>query len=247
MIRVELTRPWLLAAIVPAVAVLAYYFYRSLSDFPRRQRWVSLATRACIVLLVVLALAGLTLLHTTEEKYFILAVDQSTSIGDNAVKAAEDFLKDAMRHSGNHQLAYLPFARTSGKVQYQKVEFGERQSILGPPSTASREAPPANVGGRETSTASTDAANNDARDGTDLAAAIETAARYMPPGYVPQIVILSDGNETAGDALAAASRSKVPVSTVALPARVEPEVQVSSVGVPAEVRQTAERRIVPCR
>ena len=59
----------------------------------------------------------------------------------------------------------------------------------------------------------------------------------MPPGYLPHLVLLSDGNETSGDSLAAASRSRVPISTVPLPTRSEPEVQISEVLVPAEVRE----------
>jgi uncharacterized membrane protein len=75
------------------------------------------------------------------------------------------------------------------------------------------------------------------RDGTNLAAAIEAAAGYIPPGYVPQLVLLTDGNQTEGDAIAAALRCRVPVSTIPLPPRADPEVQVSEVSVPAEVRE----------
>ena len=35
-------------------------------------------------------------------------------------------------------------------------------------------------------------------EGTNIEAAIETAAALLPPGYVPSIVLVSDGNETAG-------------------------------------------------
>src|SRR5688572_30426089 len=79
MIGLELTRPWMLLALLVAAPALAYYFVHSLSDFPRPQRIVSLATRLCIVLLLILALAGLTLLHSTDEKFVIFVVDQSTS------------------------------------------------------------------------------------------------------------------------------------------------------------------------
>ncbi len=73
--------------------------------------------------------------------------------------------------------------------------------------------------------------------GTDIAAALEVAAAAVPPGYVPRIVVLSDGNQTAGDAVRAALRGGVPVSAVPLAARTDPEVQVSNVGVPAQVRE----------
>jgi Ca-activated chloride channel homolog len=73
--------------------------------------------------------------------------------------------------------------------------------------------------------------------GTDLAAAIEAAAGAIPPSYVPHIVLLSDGNQTSGDALKAALRAGIPVSVVPLKTREDPEVQVSAVEVPAQVRE----------
>ncbi|HLQ45191.1 MAG TPA: VWA domain-containing protein, partial [Planctomycetaceae bacterium] len=83
------------------------------------------------------------------------------------------------------------------------------------------------------------------RDGTDIAAAIEAAAAAMPPDFVPRIVLLTDGNQTRGDALQAAlatanrgqSREPIPITTVPLPTRDDPEVQVSAVKVPAQVRE----------
>jgi Mg-chelatase subunit ChlD len=75
------------------------------------------------------------------------------------------------------------------------------------------------------------------RQGTDIASAIEVAVAAIPPSYVPHVVLLSDGNQTKGDALKAALRGGVPISTVPLSTRSEPEVQVSAVQVPAQVRE----------
>ena len=72
--------------------------------------------------------------------------------------------------------------------------------------------------------------------GTDLAAAITAARAAIPEGYLPQIVLFSDGNQTEGDALAAARAAGVPVSTVALPGP-EHEVYVAAVAAPVAVRQ----------
>ena len=72
--------------------------------------------------------------------------------------------------------------------------------------------------------------------GTDLAAAITAARAAIPAGYVPQIVLFSDGNQTDGDALAAARAAGVPVSTVPLPGP-EHEVYVAAVAAPVAVRQ----------
>ncbi len=203
MIPLELTRPWLLVTVLPILVVLLFYFVRSLSDFPRGQRILSLSIRSLMAMLLVFSLAGLTLLHRTDEQFVMFVTDQSQSIGDEAAAKATAFLAEAIEKKGSNRAGHLPFGATVGQVQAEPVEFGVAQE----------------------------------RDGTHLAAAIETAAGYMPPGYVPHIVVLSDGNQTVGDAAAAATRSRVRVSTVLLPTRAEPEVQVSQVNVPAEVRE----------
>src|SRR5262245_33133500 len=98
----ELTRPMALIALV-AMPVLIYYFVRSLSDFPRPQRIVSLVTRSIVALLMILALAGLTLLHSVNEQYVIFLVDDSLSVGDEAGKQAAKFVDDARAAGGDHR------------------------------------------------------------------------------------------------------------------------------------------------
>jgi Mg-chelatase subunit ChlD len=213
----------MLFLLVPALLVLVGYYARSLSDFPRRQRVVSLVTRSLIVALLALALAGLSLLYTTREQSVVFVADQSLSIGDNGADAVDAFLARALTNQSHHRVAYLPFAARPGAIRQQRIAHGDRPSIFGEPDAGER-GPAAGDGDR-------------IRDGSDLAAAIKAAAGSLPPGYVPHVVLLSDGNETAGDALATAARSRIPVSTVPLPTRSEPEVQVSEVRVPAEVRE----------
>ena len=57
-LALELTHPVRLLCLA-AVCVLLFYFWRSLVDFPRWQRSVSLAIRIVILVLLVLALAVL--------------------------------------------------------------------------------------------------------------------------------------------------------------------------------------------
>src|SRR5262249_34716111 len=76
-----------------------------------------------------------------------------------------------------------------------------------------------------------------ATQGTNIEAALEAAVASLPPGYVPSVVLVSDGNETLGNGLKAALKAGLPVSTVPLATRNEPEVQVSAVTLPAQVRQ----------
>lgn len=77
----------------------------------------------------------------------------------------------------------------------------------------------------------------DNRRETNLAAAIAAAGAATAPGYVPRVVLLSDGNQTAGDALATARAARMPVWTVPLPGCPKNEVYVSAVETKAEVRE----------
>ncbi len=254
----EFTHPiWLLAA--GAVPWLVWYFRRSLVDFARWQKAVSLGVRIAIVLLLVLALAGLTLLRPTARQFVIVLVDQSLSVGKEPLSGgiadsslvtsnADRFLDEVLgknKLGREDKLAFLPFAAKPASVRSECIRG---MTLNG--SQVSGTALAAGV-----SPANSDAATQVASaipvkesldlDGTDIAAAIEAAAAAMPPDYVPRIVLLTDGNQTRGDALQAAlatanrgqNLEPIPITTVPLPTRDDPEVQVSAVRVPAQVRE----------
>jgi len=201
--QIELTHAGWLAGLL-VLPVLVFYFYRGLVDFARWQRVLSLGCRTAVVVLLVLALAGLTLLRPTHDQFVVFAVDKSLSVGDDSRKAADHFVNEAVKKAGNNRAGFLAFGETPGTVR-DRVE--------------------------------TDAGQKVEENGTNLAAAIEVAAAACPPFYVPKIVLLSDGNQTAGDALKAALRAGVNVTTVPLKTRDDAEVQVSAVRVPAQVQQ----------
>ena len=201
-IALEWTHPaWLAGLLV--VPVLVYYFARGLVDFGRWQRVASLVARTVVVVLLVLALAGLTLLRPTREQFVVFAIDRSLSVGDASRQAADEYVTKALGGIGRHRAAFLSFGNAPGQVRDQRAS--------GPETIDDQ--------------------------GTNLAAAIEVAAAAIPPFYVPKVVLLSDGNATAGDALKTALGAKIRISTVPLKTRDDPEVQVSAVRVPAQVRQ----------
>ena len=219
----ELTRPWWLLGLA-ALPVLAWFFYRSLVDFSRWQLTTSLVVRSLIAALLVLALAGLNLLRPTREQYVVFAVDRSLSVGDDARKAADDFVAKAVAGVGANRYAVLPFAAEPGSLKAGGAAGPEEKAPKAPPTAA---------GGN---TADPDGLDD---KGTDIASALEVAAAAIPPFYVPKIVLLSDGNATAGEPLKAAMalQGKVEVSTVPLPVRDDPEVQLSAVNAPTQVQQ----------
>ena len=224
----EFTHPGWLAALVAALWVW-WYFRRSLVDFTRWQRVVSTSVRVAIVLLLVLALAGLTLLRPTARQFVIVAVDQSLSVGAGPMPGVVDANSTKKDSAANRYLDEMLAAKVIGSEdRIAFVPFGVRPGAI--------VADAASVG--------TDASSV-GHDGTDIAAAIDAAAAAMPPDYVPRILLLTDGNQTRGDALQAALatanrgrlREAIPISTIPLPTRNDPEVQLSAVKVPAQVRE----------
>ena len=216
----ELTHPWCLLGLASLPFVVWYYVW-SLSDFPSRQRQISLVVRSTIIILIVLASAGLTWLHPSSERYIMFVVDHSQSIGEQGQAAIRDYLEQAKAAAGSQRVGRLTFAAKPNEIEQDLTK-----ELL------SSESKPSDVGSGDGSVPS-----EPSSPGTDIAAAIEAAAAYFPPGYVAEIVLLSDGRATRGDSLQAALRAGVPISTVPLPSRTEPEVQVSSVTVPAQVRE----------
>jgi uncharacterized membrane protein len=197
----ELTHPWLLLGLL-SLPVLWWYFRRGLTDFSRWQRVVSLVVRAVVVVLLVLALCGLTWYRSANEVFVVFAIDESMSIGDEAKPAIDTFLSRATADTNASRYAFLQFGAQPSQVARQRA-----------------------------TTVTID------RQGTNIAAALEVGAAAIPPGYVPRIVLLSDGNQTAGDAVRAALGSSASIWTVPLPVRSDPEVQVSAVNLPSQVRE----------
>lgn len=258
----EVPHPWWLASLILIVTLLAYYYWRSLSDFPLRQRVISFATRTAITILLAFALAGLALLRPTQQQFVIFAIDQSLSVdsandeqlrGEGSKPSAkpsqvDEYLDRVFSQStnpGDHKVMYLPFAAQAGTLTTERPKSSTEQPSKSPAAGSSAPALPPALD----------------RNATDIAAAIRSAAGAMPPDYVPRIVLLTDGNQTAGDVLQAALGTAslvttdrktmsgnntpgsardvqlIPIDTVPLKVRDENEVQVAAVDVPAQVRE----------
>lgn len=258
----ELTHSWWLATLGIVLPLLAYYFWRSLSDFPPKQLVLSLLTRCMVVTLLAFSLAGLSLLKPTLQKFVIIAIDQSLSVDSNdddptvtdkskekeanKKSQVDEYLDKALadaRRVGDHKVMFLPFASQAGALTKERPANpkADSRNLAGGPSSLAGQVPSGTLD----------------RNSTDIAAAIRSAAGAMPPDYVPRIVLLTDGNQTAGDVLqaalgtasAASVRSAdargtsattaplIPIDTVPLKVRDDDEVQVAAVEVPAQVRE----------
>ncbi|MCA9266048.1 MAG: VWA domain-containing protein, partial [Planctomycetales bacterium] len=200
-----------------------------------------LGVRILIVLVLALALAGLNLLRPTSQRFVIVAVDDSLSVGQDARSRCNAWLDELEQSAAGHELAYLDFAKEPSRVRRERATTPPANSANSAVRNAAGETTEGDNGPAIASANPQDRAKasrtDPARMGTNLAAAIETAQAALPPFFVPEIVLITDGNETHGNALRAAVAGDVRISTVALPTRDDPEIQVSEVLVPAQVRQ----------
>ena len=237
--QLELTRPAFLGCSV-VLLWIAYFYYRSLIDLRRWQRITSIAIRILVIGMLVLALAGLNLLRPTRQQFVVVAVDESLSVDEQSRQRIQQYLTEIQSASTDHKVVLLPFAAAPGEVSEQftwrtaKTETMDGSAGTSPNKTANQEtANPTEFSDAE----STEDVDAKMRLGTNLAAAIEASVAALPPFFVPQIFLISDGNQTEGEAVTAALAAEVPIHTISLPTRSEPEVQISEVVVPAEVRQ----------
>jgi Ca-activated chloride channel homolog len=75
--------------------------------------------------------------------------------------------------------------------------------------------------------------------GTNIQAAVQLAYGLYPDGYLPRIMILSDGHETGGDLLSEAYRAEqmgVKVFWKPLPEDLVPEIRIASLRLPDEIK-----------
>ena len=244
--------------LIPAVPFLIWYHLRSLSDFPVWQKRASLVLRIAVLVLLAAALAGPVLMRETDKQMVVLAIDRSESIDESAREKANEFVREAIDAAteADVELRFLEFDRQprslmeDWEIDTKPSDDAAETSDSGSDSDdgkakdetkADEDADESNADD-DTETASAET-SQDAEDatqqrGTDLEAAVRTAIASMPPSRVRRVVLISDGNATdGGDVIAAAAQGGVPVWTVPLPGRSEPEVQLTRVDAPTQVRQ----------
>ncbi len=204
--------PWLTAAVF-FLPLLWIVLRRSVTTLPVSLRYISLVLRTSIALLIVASLAGTTLKQSSTRPFVVFVTDVSDSTGSEASGAAIRFIRAATQNIPVEQYCELTFARNAS-----------------PPVTASAHGSKVTTGSSNNS-----AIGTELRDATDIQKALESAAACVPPGFVPHIVVLSDGLQNRGDALHAASKLAIRTSTVSLSATSGPEISLASLRLPEQI------------
>ncbi len=180
--------------------------------FRRRRDISSLLLRTLIIVLLVLALAGLQAVQAVDRLAVVFLVDASDSMDSGTEDLQLEFIREAIAEKQpDDEWAALLF----GDNAVPETDFSlvaEVESFTSIPQTTA----------------------------TDIANAIQTALSMFPPDASRRIVVLSDGQATQGDAIARAQRaavSGVEISYVSLFRAPAPDVRITAIDVPGRVAE----------
>ena len=191
---------------------LVWYIGFPRHAFRRRRDSISLILRTAIVVLLVLALAGLQNVQSVDRLAVVFLVDVSDSMGTTT----QDL-----------QLAYIR-AALAGKEpedEWAVVLFGDNAVPESDFSMVQEIEAFASI---------------PVTTHTDIANAIQTALSMFPPDASRRIVILSDGQATQGDAIARAQRaaaSGIEISYVPFFREAAPDVRITALDAPSRVAE----------
>ena len=192
--------------------VPAFFLLRvlSLTDLSILQQVVQSSLRSLVIAGVAIALARPSWVTQQSKVSTIVLVDVSDSVSDKQLELARKYVDE--------------LAADQGEGNLQLVTFAEKPQV---------------VRGGDGALSSGIARHKGAGAGTDTQAAMQLAYGLYPDGYLPRMVIVSDGNQTVGDVAVEAYRAKelgVKVSWRTFDQDKTSEIRVVGVSVPDEIK-----------
>lgn len=207
---IRFVEPAYLLLLIPVVAGLIFSF-RHIHGMMRGRKVFALVLRGLLAAAIILALAMPEAKRQNMGISTIFVVDRSDSISDKDKKGAINYIDAALETLGPEDEAGV-------------VAFGRDAAI---------DIAPGSLRALSRILSVTDGG------GTDLASAIRLASASHSDGKAKRIVILSDGNETEGEAAAAAevaSTDSIQIDYVALgKERAAPEAAVLNLSAPTDI------------
>ncbi|MGE0787484.1 MAG: VWA domain-containing protein [Sandaracinaceae bacterium] len=210
--RYELMAPLFLAA-VGAAPLLWFGLSVSLADLPRAQRWLAALLRSALIACLALALARLAWTTDATRVTTVFLVDVSDSVTGASLRRAQETFEEAYRARGDDEVRLVTFAEDAHLCPIDE-DADELPSFV-------------------------DLAETHDRAGSDLSAALQLAYGLFEPGTVRRVVLMSDGGQTRGDALAEASRARslgVRIHTVPYREGAPSEIAVRRLELPERIR-----------
>ena len=169
------SEPMYLLLAIPALVWL-FWVGRSMHGLPTVRRRGAIGIRAIVLMLLILALAGLQSSRPNKGVTTIFLLDQSASMKPQATAQDKTFISKALNGMGPDDQAGLVVFGKDPVIDVNPGSMRSLSKIYAAPNPSS----------------------------TDIAAAIRLASAAFPGGTAKRLVLLSDGNETDGDAVEAA-------------------------------------------
>jgi len=186
---ITIAQPWVLLLLLPSAAVFVWLARTSRAGLPPRRARTSLLLRLLLLAAWGLALAGPAISFPTQALQVLFLLDRSASIPPDAQARQLSLVNDAVRR--------LPANARAGVLVFGRDAMLEREPGLPLPLRQVH----SRIGA----------------DGSDLAAALRLGQAVLPEDAQRRLVLLSDGNQTAGDAedeAGAAAASGVQIDVV---------------------------------
>jgi len=200
----------LVLLLIPLIGVYIVYTSRKLKRLPTQRRVPIITLRSVVFLLIILTLAGFGIKKTSNDVTTVFVVDGSDSTS-KAISQVDEFIKEALKSKKN-----------SDKVSV--VNFGTNSLVeFTPTRNANFSSMETKINGRF----------------TNIEQALRYAASLIPSGDRKRIVLMTDGEENAGDALKEAKVLKeqgVTLDIYKISTNVGDEVQIKSIKVPESLR-----------
>lgn len=205
--------PAILLALVPAIWIAQRWTETDMS--PKHLRLAGIV-RSLIVILLTFALMQPVIYRTGAWMSVVYLVDISQSVAPASIQAALEWVAQADREGRPDQAAYVPFSSNSVTLEtldaLKSVEIADRPGQQGIDQGA-----------------------------TNIEDALDRAARALGPNHLKRLVLLTDGNQNAGDVkniLPKLKHEGIRVFTVPAPVRANRDLWVENILVPTHA--TAE-------
>ncbi len=173
--NLQFTHPYYLVLLVPALAWVIWFAWKTDVQIGSWRRWLALVIRIVVLLAIVFAIAGLQWLLPIEGMNVFFVLDRSDSIPSAQQEAAKEFINRMAKEKKDVDKAGVIVFGSEASIESSpnsKLDLTKIQAVVG-------------------------------TERTDLAAAIRLGTAAFPETGQKRLVLLTDGNENLGDAISA--------------------------------------------
>ncbi len=208
----QFTHPIWLLLLIPALGITGWFALKTHVQISPWRRWTALVLRTIIVILAVLAIAGLQRRIPQEGMNVYFVLDRSESIPSEQREAALEYVNRYAKEMEKADKAGVIVFGTEAAIEFAPgpiVNVEKIQAVI-------------------------------ESDRSDLAGAVRLGTAAFPETGQKRLVVMSDGNENLGDVIAEARTARpmgVTIDVLPLGARRGNDVTVQRIGIPNKLKE----------